>query len=1036
MKKLSTLLVLVSFALIGNAQVLTWSPNFIQETSMPVTITGNANYGNQGLKGYNPFDVYVHIGVITNLSKSSADWKYVRGIWPSTLTWEKATVSATNIWKYTIDSTTSLKSYFGITNPNEHIMNIAMLFRSGNGNLKLANSDGSDMYIPVYSSNENVRIDLPFIQPTYNISHVTLKAKIGDNIPIVANASLAGSTVSIYFNGNLLTSATGTKDSANATITKTGTQTIIATATNGTSSSSDTMVFYIAPTNTVAALPAGVTDGINYEPGDTSATVVLYAPNKNHIILVGDFNDWVPQANYQMNVTPDGNRFWLRLTGLTSGTEYAYQYLIDDSLQVADYNSDKILDKYVDPQIPATTYPNLKAFPTKAAGSLVSVLQTAQTPFTWQVPNFTRPDKRNLMIYELWVKDFVYSENWQALTDTLFYLKKLGVNAVEIMPFNNFEGYSSWGYNSNFFSAPDKVYGTRTAFRQFVDACHLQGMAVIMDLAMADVSGSSPLASMYWNSAKNIPAANNPWLNANATNGNVVGSQFNHSSQATIDLRNRTYKHWLIDYNLDGFRLDLFGGYTQNSSDGSYDATRVSNAANINASMQSISPGSYCILESFEPENADQVNKNGVLVWGAGKLISQMSQADEGYSSNSDIVGSGLYSAQGCNQAGIVDYQESHDEVRVMYNIEQSGNTYNANYNPKTVTNALNRAAMGTSLWALMPGPKMIWMFGELGYDYGDAACSNGTNTCGRLDPKPLPWANYYQDPNRKALYTIYSKLLNLRNAYPSTFVTSSSTNYSTSGVIKWMNVWSSTLQVTVFGNFDIVQQSGTVSFPSLGTWYNLFTGATYNVNNYNTNVTLNPGEYYVYVNLAAAVTVPVSWIDFSAEKGFNNIVKLSWSVADEININHYEIERSIDGVNFNKIGSIIGKTSSFSTVNYTYIDNNNVPAGNVYYRIKEVDNNGKTSTSKVIVINSDVQSNLWYSTVTGNNLIVFIKSDIGKTNISVHDISGRILYQQKISNAITGQQIVIPSNQFAKGVYIIKVDSESGSKSNKIVIQ
>jgi len=1034
MKRLITplFMLVVTFA---NAQLLTWTPSFIQETSMPVTITANATMGNMALKGHNPFDVFVHMGVITTKSKSSADWKYVRGVWPSKFSWEQAKITTNNNWKYTIDSAgATLKSYFGITDPNEHILNIAILFRSGDGTLKLANSDGSDMYVPVYSNTENVRLDVPIKQPTYIPSLVSISATKGTTIPITANASLAGSNISVYFNGTLLTSTTGTTLSTSATVSTYGSQTIIATASSGGSTSSDTVSFYVAAPNNVAALPANVSDGINYESGDTSATLVLYAPKKGKIVLSGDFNNWLPNTDYQMNVTPDGNRFWLRVTGLTPGTEYGYQYIIDDSIKVSDYNSEKILDKYVDPQIPASTYPNLKPFPSKASGSLVSILQTGQRPYNWKVPSFTRPDKKNLLIYELWVKDFVYNSNWQALTDTLFYLKKLGINAVEIMPFNNFEGYTSWGYNSNFFFAPDKVYGTSTALKQFVDACHTQGIAVIMDLAMADVSGSSPLCSMYWNSATNTPSAANPWLNQTSMDGNVVGSQFNHSAQATIDLRNRVYAHWLKNYNLDGFRFDLIEAYTQASSGGNYDQNRVNTCSNINASMQSISPGSYCILESFTADNAANVN-NGMLVWGAGKISSVISSADEGFINNSDFVSQGLYTNQGCNQAGIVTYQESHDEPRVMYNIETSGNTYQS-YNPKTVTTALNRAAMGTAFWALIPGPKMLWMFGELGYDYGDNVCSNGTTTCGRLDTKPMPWGTYYQDANRKALYGIYSKLLNLRNTYPATFLDANSTKYSTSGAVRWMNLWSNTLQVTVYGNFDVVTQSGTISFPSNGTWYNLFTGATINVSNYSSNVTLSPGEYYVYVNLSEALTVPVTWIDFTADKGFNNIVNLNWTVADEVNNDHYDIERSVDGVNFSKIGTVAGNTSSFSNVAYTFVDNNNVPVGKVYYRIKEVDNNGKSSFSKIVVINSDVQSNLWYSTVTGSNIRVYIKSDMGKATVSVHDISGKVLYNQKLENALSGQQISIPVNQFAKGIYILKIDSEKGNKSDKIVIQ
>ena len=69
------------------------------------------------------------------------------------------------------------------------------------------------------------------------------------------------------------------------------------------------------------------------------------------------------------------------------------------------------------------------------------------------------------MIYELLVRDFVAAHDWKTLQDTLSYLKRLGINAIEIMPFNEFEGNESWGYNPDFYFAPDKYYGTENALK-------------------------------------------------------------------------------------------------------------------------------------------------------------------------------------------------------------------------------------------------------------------------------------------------------------------------------------------------------------------------------------------------------------------------------------------------------------------------------------------------------------------------------------------------------------------------------------------
>jgi 1,4-alpha-glucan branching enzyme len=77
--------------------------------------------------------------------------------------------------------------------------------------------------------------------------------------------------------------------------------------------------------------------------------LVVNAPLKHKFVVVGDFNNWTQQSAYQMNETPDSNFFWLQINGLTPGTEYAYQYVIDDTLQLADYNTEKVLDASVDP---------------------------------------------------------------------------------------------------------------------------------------------------------------------------------------------------------------------------------------------------------------------------------------------------------------------------------------------------------------------------------------------------------------------------------------------------------------------------------------------------------------------------------------------------------------------------------------------------------------------------------------------------------------------------------------------------------------
>ena len=206
------------------------------------------------------------------------------------------------------------------------------------------------------------------------------------------------------------------------------------------------------------ALPAGVKDGINYEADNTAATLVLYAPSKNRVSVIGDLtgSNWAEQLPYQMNKTPDGNYWWIRLTGLTPGTEYSFQYLVDGTLKIAEPYAEKILDPWNDPFIPSTTYPGLKPYPANLTSGIVSVLQTNQSTYNWQSNSYTRPDKRKLVIYELLLRDFLANHDWATLNDTLNYLKNMGITAIQLMPINEFEGYLSWGYNPDFYFAPDK----------------------------------------------------------------------------------------------------------------------------------------------------------------------------------------------------------------------------------------------------------------------------------------------------------------------------------------------------------------------------------------------------------------------------------------------------------------------------------------------------------------------------------------------------------------------------------------------------
>jgi hypothetical protein len=874
MKQLLTAFLIFLSVTCANAQELTSVPQFPQDTGT-VTITVNCALGNQGLLTAGGSGVYAYMGLITSASTSSSDWQHVPAacVWGTPNAAVAATYLGNNQYAFTIPG---IRSYFGVP-AGEVIYKVAILFWGSNGNIAQRNADGSDMFVPVYGTSLAGFFSLPPFQPTYSPVPQPINDTVGNSLPVKFIANMAAS-INLYVNGVSVASATAADSlQFSVPITAPGNQQIIATATAGATSIADTFNFFVGGATTIAPLPAGAQEGINYLAGDTSVLLVLNAPLKHKIVVVGDFSNWTQQSTYQMNETPDSNFWWLQINGLTPGTEYAYQYVIDDTIQLADYNTEKVLDKSVDPGIPASTYPNLKTFPSGAAGTLASIIQTGQTPYTWQVTNFQRPAKASLQIYELWLADFTTAGNWQGLMDTLSYIKRLGINAVEVEPICNFEGANSWGYNPNFYFAPDKVYGTATNVKQFVDLCHSMGMAVIMDLVMNHSFGSSPMVQMYWNNAAGIPAANSPWFNQYPTHADNVGYQFNHESPETIDFTQRVINYWLTNYHVDGYRWDLAKGFTQtNTCDatgnncnvaawGNYDAGRVATWETIYNQMQTASPGSYCILEMFADNSEQQVEANyGMLLWGED-LNTNYNQATMGYSTPSpggatwDLTGSVYTSLGGWNLPGLIVYQESHDDERLMYNNETYGNSSTFT-NVKDTATGLAREGISTAFWALAPGPKMLTEFGELGFDYSINWCTNGTvdpsGSC-RLTPKPIRW-DYLQDSARKKLHDIYAALLSLRSNYPG-LITGQAT-YSLTGNAKYLQVQGDSLNAMVVGNFDVVPASISVTFTGAGTWYDyLIPADSIQASGSTQSINLAPGEYHVYLSKNLNATADTS---------------------------------------------------------------------------------------------------------------------------------------------------------------------------------
>ncbi|QNR84809.1 alpha-amylase [Pedobacter riviphilus] len=595
------------------------------------------------------------------------------------------------------------------------------------------------------------------------------------------------------------------------------------------------------PTNQTAALPAGAKDGAVFINNGTSAIVTLYAPGKKSVSLIGEFNDW-STTTLPMKNTPDGNYWWIQIDNLNPNTEYAYQFYVDGNLKVADPYCEKVLDPDNDKYITAATYPNLKVYPTGKTTGIVSVMQANQPLYTWKNASFSRPTKDNLVIYELLIRDFTADHNYASTLAKLDYLTGLGINAIELMPINEFEGNLSWGYNPSFYFAPDKYYGTKTALQNFIDECHGRGIAVIMDMVLNHSFGQSPMVQLYFDGSK--PTANSPWFNVDAKHPFNVGYDFNHESQATKKFSKDVMKFWMQQYKIDGFRFDLSKGFTQKSSTDDaqfrlYDASRIAIWKDYNGYIKSIDPNFYVILEHFAEESEEKVlADDGMMLW--NNMNYNMNEATMGWLDNSNFQW-GFYANHGfAKSENLVGYSESHDEERLNFKNITYGNASGSYVIKGNLATSLKREELVAAFLFSIPGPKMIWQFGELGYDIN-------IDFNGRTGEKPIKW-DYYTDPNRKALYDAYARLIRLKKN--NSIFNSTNSTYSLAGGVKYIKLIEGANTVVVVGNFDVVNQTANIDFGSAGAWVDAI-GSSINLSSNSYNRTLAPGEYHIFSKAA-----------------------------------------------------------------------------------------------------------------------------------------------------------------------------------------
>ena len=697
-------------------------------------------------------------------------------------------------------------------------------------------------------------------------------------------------------------------------------------------------------------LPEGVNYGINYN-ADGSVTFVVYdkdtaGQSHKYCYIVGDWNDWKRVTEGAMYFDGSKNCWWITLDGFDADKEYRFQYRLGNATGNDTYLSDPyteiVYDQWNDQYIQG-----VPAFPA-GAKQLVSAFQINRPEYAWKHKDFKVEDKNDLVIYEMHFRDFTKSQNIAGAMAQLDYIENLGVNAVELMPIQEFDGNLSWGYDPNHWFALDKYYGTREQYKEFIDECHARGIAVIVDVVYNHATGSHPWAKMWWDSANNCTADNNPWFNKVAKHEFNVFHDMNHENPMVKEMVKGSLEYLLTEYDVDGFRFDLTKGFTQNNTLGDvaawgrYDQSRVDILKGYADHVWSVNSDAVVIFEHLADWSEEKVlAEHGIQLWRNmnGSYRSAVGGGSGDFSGSYERT-AGLY-------GGWVSYMESHDEERICYGagadastvtwgicgtltswgsspdiaLKADGAFFSAknvsfkaddmfkirgnsvwndafNYgastkgyklplnkeykltlgagsqdmavpaagtydiyfslaaekvwlmspgqrpadpsvNPGTGGGsapaespfevAMRRAGASAAFFLTVPGPKMIWQFGEIGYDIS-------IEENGRTGEKPVKTDEYMAVPARKALYDTYAALLKFRRENPRFFDSDASFTWTPTGNLKKITCTADGKTFHVVGNFGKGQT--TYTLPS-GSWADQIGGGTVSG-----TITLKEGEF------------------------------------------------------------------------------------------------------------------------------------------------------------------------------------------------
>ena len=582
----------------------------------------------------------------------------------------------------------------------------------------------------------------------------------------------------------------------------------------------------VPPTVVSRPVPAGIDDGATVE--GSTVTFAIYAPAKDYVALKGSFNREYPNGELMYL---SGDTLWWTTKWLSPG-DYLYQYNIEGVKLIADPWSTDVT--WVSPGTGS------ESGSYQHARSRFSV---GETPFVWADAAFVRPSMERLVVYELHVSDFAGRTDGTigTYTDVMAkvdegYFDSLGVNAVELMPVNEFEGANSWGYNPSYYRAPESAYGTPADLKALVDRFHTRGIAVLLDVVFNHMWGSAPLFQLYqplddWD-YQHHDYANCPYFHD-------VPSQWGYKLQHWHEVNGRkyrTWKHitdalrtWVEDYHIDGFRYDAAWGV-------GWDGYNANGMSFYTWYINELDPE---LIQIVEEDNASRVNSTETDAgWNFSYFhalkanLQEITDSGHSWGNMTDLSNELSYVSQGYqDHYGPLNYIESHDETRIIYEA--------TTYQGMEYSTALKKSRLGAAVLLTGTGTPMLYA----GQEFAQNATSRDPG--GGIIPQPLQWQNL-ATPDGYALFQHYRRLVWLRATHEvlrsSSFSVASRSN-TTKHIVYWRGDATTDRQVVVAANFDTADHLVGIEFPSSGIWYEFTEDDSLEVS----------GGYYPIYNLPAS---------------------------------------------------------------------------------------------------------------------------------------------------------------------------------------